>query len=117
MKTLLTVARAVAIVAVIAVLAWSKANRVTVVLNCLAGAAFGKTHNLPDLLGRYLHQAGRLRVIDVLRDRPVLYALDHFVHNKKRNEEPLTRFDLVAEAILDFNIQLRVIEHAMNYVL
>jgi len=67
--------------------------------------------------GSYRHQARLRRVIYVLGDTSVLYAVDHFVHNKKRNKEPLAWSDGVAEAILYFDIQLRGFEYAMNYVL
>ena len=34
------------------------------------------------LPSRYFHQARTRRVIDVLGDTPVLYPLDHLIHNK-----------------------------------
>ena len=77
----------------------------------LTGRVVVGLHEIHYLGGRAsgccLHQARRRRVINVLGDCPVLYALDHFVDNKKRNEEPLARSDRIAKAIPDFNIQLR----------
>src|ERR1017187_9638679 len=63
-----------------------------------------------------LDQPGSFGIVDDIRDCPVLYAFDHFVHNKQWNEKPLARSDRIAEAIADFNIQLRRVEHTMNQV-
>lgn len=51
-----------------------------------------------------LNKTRRRRVINVLGNRPVFYALNNLVHNEKGNEEPLPWSDRIAEAIFDFGV-------------
>lgn len=52
-----------------------------------------------------LRKAPGLRVVDVLRNRPVLDAFDDFIHDKQGNKKLLARNDRVAEAVVDGDVQ------------
>src|ERR1700739_1709644 len=62
------------------------------------------------------YQASVSRIINILCDCPVFYALHHFVHNEKRDQEPLAALDRIHKASLYFDIQLCRVKDAMNDV-
>src|SRR5580693_4670884 len=66
--------------------------------------------------GSRFYQASRRWIINILSDSSIPYAFDHLVHYEERNKKPLPWSDQVVEAILDFNIQLRAVEHTMKNV-
>ena len=66
---------------------------------------------------RALHKPRGLRVVDVVGDAAVLDALDGFVDDEERHEEPLAGLHRVAEAVLDLDVELRWAKHAVNQVL
>ena len=55
--------------------------------------------------GGNFRKAPGLRVVDVLRNGPVLDAFDDFIHDKQGNKKLLARNDRVAEAVVDGDVQ------------
>ena len=62
-----------------------------------------------------MRQRGR-RVVHVIRNRRVLDSLDNLINDEDRDEKPFARPNRVTEAILDFNVELRGGEDAVQQV-
>lgn len=56
------------------------------------------------------------RIIDVVGDGSILDALYSLINDRQRHEKPLTWADIIAKAILEFQIQARRLENAVKEI-